>query len=99
MCLCVRVTLTSEAYHSHLKMLDITTLVILVIVFVLTYLYLKARVPKGLPPGPKGWPFIGHLDLIYYGNEKKMHVLTADWGKQYGGLYSMYSLIVVLLVI
>ena len=69
-------------------MLDLTTVALFPVgvVFALTYLYWKGRVPPSLPPGPPGLPFIGHLGLIAKG--KKLHVITDEWGKQYGGLFS-----------
>ena len=69
-----------------------TTTAVILPVFVLTYLYLKARPPSTMPPGPQGWPFIGHLDQIYNASTTKepLHKLTDRWGKQYGGLFSKF---------
>ena len=67
--------------------LDVGIIIISTSVLATTYFYLKGRPPSNMPPGPKGWPFIGHLNICFE-QEKQLHVKTDEWGKQYGGLYS-----------
>ena len=72
-------------------MIDLTTAILFIVVFTLVYVYRKTTPHSSLPPGPKGWPFVGFLDMIYFGANNRFHVKTAEWGKQYGGLYSKYQ--------
>ena len=73
--------------NSVLECFDVRIIIISSSVLATTYFYLKGRPPSNMPPGPKGWPFIGHLNLCFE-QEKQLHVKTDEWGKQYGGLYS-----------
>ena len=71
-------------------MIDFGTALLFLFAFKITYFYLKGRPPSSMPPGPKGWPFIGHLNVCYK-QEKQLHIKTDEWGKQYGGMYSEYT--------
>ena len=74
--------------YTILERLDVGIIIISTSVLATTYFYLKGRPPSCMPPGPKGWPFIGHLNLLCFKQETPLHVKTDEWGKQYGSLYS-----------
>lgn len=66
-----------------------------IVLVIAVYWYLT--VPKGLPPGPRGLPFIGSsLDTW---NAEKQHIQLRQWAEKYGPLYKVYigcKLVVVL---
>ena len=53
----------------------------------LAWLYWRSG-PAGLPlpPGPRGWPLVGCIDIL----TPDMHLTLTDMGRQYGDVYSFY---------
>ena len=68
--------------------LDIWTLGLGVIVFLVVKFYLETRKPKEMPPGPMTWPFIGNLNHIYNGD--RFHMKAFGMGKRFNGMFSKF---------
>ncbi|KAL4267769.1 cytochrome P450 family protein [Pleurotus pulmonarius] len=43
----------------------------------------KQRLPAPLPPGPKGWPILGNIDVL---PSDQVWIKYAELGRQYGGI-------------
>ena len=66
--------------------LDPTTIVTACFVLLLTIYFFQSRKPAGLPPGPKAWPIIGNLNLVY--KNEYFHNTLDELSAKYGGLFS-----------
>ena len=66
--------------------MDIWTVVLIIVIAILIRLLRMGRRPDGMPPGPRTWPFIGNLNWLFH--KPDIHVITAELGKQYGGMFS-----------
>ena len=51
---------------------NLCTALFCLLVFVCISLYFRR--PQNLPPGPRGWPFIGNLPLVLYSSWRKEYV-------------------------
>ncbi|XP_077862993.1 cytochrome P450 1A5-like [Saccoglossus kowalevskii] len=62
-----------------------TNVILLLLVFIITYGLFSLRKPSGFPPGPIGYPFIGSiLDLV-----NDPHLTLVNYGKEYGDVFTM----------
>ena len=68
--------------------MDLLTILLLLVITILIKMLLKGRKPKGMPPGPRTWPFLGNLNLLFHRDD--IHVITAELGKKYDGMFSEY---------
>ncbi|XP_077861915.1 cytochrome P450 1A1-like [Saccoglossus kowalevskii] len=62
-----------------------THVILLLLVFIITYGLFSLRKPSGFPPGPIGYPFIGNM--IEVDNEPL--VTLAKYGKKYGDIFTI----------
>ncbi|XP_002730381.1 cytochrome P450 1A5-like [Saccoglossus kowalevskii] len=62
-----------------------TNVILLLLVFIITYGLFSLRKPSGFPPGPMGYPFIGNM--IEVDNEPL--VTLAKYGKKYGDVFTI----------
>ena len=67
-------------------MLGFGTVFLIFIVIILMKLFMTGRRPKGMPPGPATWPFLGNLNLICW--DKKYHLKMKKLGDKYNGIFS-----------
>ncbi|XP_035666328.1 cytochrome P450 2U1-like [Branchiostoma floridae] len=68
--------------------LDLTTVLVGVVVFFGSYVLFQSHREKRrqrLPPGPQGWPLIGHLPSM----ARDAHLQLTAWQHQYGDVYSI----------
>ncbi|XP_077869938.1 cytochrome P450 1A5-like [Saccoglossus kowalevskii] len=62
-----------------------TNVILLLLVFIITYGLFSLRKPSGFPPGPMGYPFIGSMmDLV-----NDPHLTLVNYGKKYGDVFTM----------
>ncbi|XP_077862966.1 cytochrome P450 1A5-like [Saccoglossus kowalevskii] len=62
-----------------------TNVILLLLVFIITYGLFSLRKPSEFPPGPMGYPFIGSMiDLM-----KEPHLTLTKYGKKYGDVFTM----------
>ncbi|XP_077862887.1 cytochrome P450 1A5-like [Saccoglossus kowalevskii] len=62
-----------------------TNVILLLLVFIITYGLFSLRKPSGFPPGPMGYPFIGSMiDLM-----NDPHLTLVNYGKKYGDVFTM----------
>ncbi|XP_050994272.1 cytochrome P450 2J3-like isoform X2 [Labeo rohita] len=66
--------------------IDIKTILLFSLVFLLLSAYRKNKVPKNFPPGPWSLPIIGDLHHI---DHKKIHLQLEKFAKQYGNILSI----------
>ena len=69
-------------------MIDITTILLFAVVFLITAWLFSGRSYKNLPPGPPGIPFFGHI-LEASGN-KKFYLQLTKYSKKYGNVFSLF---------
>ncbi|XP_035667221.1 cytochrome P450 2U1-like [Branchiostoma floridae] len=62
---------------------DVQTALVLVFVLLLTFWYLRPG--KNLPPGPWGWPVLGHIPTL----GKSPHLVLTAMRKKYGDVFSI----------
>lgn len=60
-------------------------IICLIIVAVIAYWYLK--MPKNLPPGPPGFPYIGCSPFMKIGEE---HLILEEWMERFGKIFRFY---------
>nr|XP_006811123.1 PREDICTED: cytochrome P450 1A1-like [Saccoglossus kowalevskii] len=62
-----------------------TNVMLLLLVFIITYGLFSLRKPSGFPPGPMGYPFIGSMvDLL-----KEPHLTLMKYGIKYGDIFTI----------
>ncbi|XP_077870221.1 cytochrome P450 1A5-like [Saccoglossus kowalevskii] len=62
-----------------------TNVMLLLLVFIITYGLFSLRKPSGFPPGPMGYPFIGSImDLM-----NDPHLTLTRYGKKYGDVFTI----------
>lgn len=55
-------------------------------------LWLADRSKLSLPPGPKGWPILGHLNNSHRNSGKHAWLHYADWASLYGDVIHVKTL-------
>ena len=74
--------------HSEMEW---TTILILFATLPLVYFYRKGLKPRGMPPGPRGLPWIGNL-LCLLKDNKHFHHTAHRLFQQYGGIVGLQFL-------
>ncbi|XP_035696092.1 cytochrome P450 2J6-like isoform X2 [Branchiostoma floridae] len=64
-------------------LLDFSTLLLGIVVFLMTYAYVTR--PKNLPPGPWSLPIVGNLPTLILA-KGKIHHTFGEWRKKYGAI-------------
>ncbi|XP_062871716.1 cytochrome P450 2J6-like [Trichomycterus rosablanca] len=78
--------LSSALLQSVWDYLDLQSLLIFILVFLVFGDYVKHRRPRGFPPAPPGMPFFGN---IFSFNFKKAHLDLTQLAMHYGDVYSL----------
>lgn len=75
-------------YHSILARKMFISCIVLTTVFLFLYFLLKRnKYISSLPPGPKGWPFVGNIFQI---NPVDPRITFVEWHKKYGPIYTVW---------
>ena len=64
--------------------------VLFLIVFFLVKMCMTGRRPKGMPPGPAPWPFLGNLDIICW--DKQIINSAKRLGDKYNGMFGKFNI-------
>ncbi|KAJ7993458.1 hypothetical protein DPEC_G00272640 [Dallia pectoralis] len=72
--------------YTGFEWLDIKTILIFLIVFLVFADILKNRTPKHFPPGPWSWPFVGNMFLF---DQRKIHLQFDECAKKYGKIFTV----------
>lgn len=74
-----------------LDYLDVRTLLIGTVVFLLLSWLIYREPRKNLPPGPVGWPVLGYIPnlAVLALSGQLPHVVLANLGRRYGNVFSM----------
>ena len=65
-------------------LLWLTSGLLLVLTYLLTYFMIRNRRPRNFPPGPAPLFAIGNLNLLY--KNRKLHLTFHELGQQYNGI-------------
>ena len=66
--------------------MDLILLLIFVVVFLVSFVFLSK--PKGLPPGPIAFPFIGSYQFVKQLQGRLSHIVYLEASKKYGNIFS-----------
>ncbi|KAK1164243.1 cytochrome P450 2J2-like [Acipenser oxyrinchus oxyrinchus] len=72
--------------HVFWEWMDVRSVLIFFLVFLLIADLFKHRVPKNFPPGPRGLPFLGNLLNLYV---KQPHLSISMLAEKYGDVFSI----------
>ncbi|XP_063056816.1 cytochrome P450 2J4-like [Engraulis encrasicolus] len=69
-----------------LELIDVKSVLLFVLIFLLLLDYFKNKPPKNFPPGPRSLPFVGHLHHLT--DFSKVHLEFAKFAEKYGPVFN-----------